>query len=296
MNATAPNLYPSGSSPQPLLPNWWQFTHRKTKKAKPGKRLHPAGSGLRMPLAKRAFDIVVSATILLALLPLFLVVALLIKLESKGPVLYYSYRVGTGYRKFRFWKFRSMRQDADQLLASMKNLNQYQAATTEETVAPGACSCAAEGGTCQSHLIDQHGNRICEKHYYQAKKAREEAAFIKIANDPRITRIGLFIRNTSIDELPQLFNVLRGDMSLVGNRPLPLYEAEKLTTDQFVTRFLAPAGITGLWQVSKRGKGGDMSAEERKALDVEYATNYSFRKDVQILLKTFPALLQKENV
>ncbi|GAB2778664.1 hypothetical protein GCM10027175_16140 [Hymenobacter latericoloratus] len=252
---------------------------------------------MRMPVAKRLFDIVFSSLILLALLPLFLVVALLIKLESKGPVLYYSYRVGTGYRKFRFWKFRSMRPDADQLLASMKNQNQYQAASPEDAaVEPGICACGHEGGACQSHLIDQHGNLICEKHYYQTKKAREEATFIKIANDPRITRIGMFIRNTSIDELPQLFNVLRGDMSLVGNRPLPLYEAEKLTTDQFATRFLAPAGITGLWQVSKRGKGGDMSAEERKALDVEYATNYSFRKDLQILLKTFPALLQKENV
>lgn len=295
MNATAPNLYPSGRAPQPLLPNWWQFTHRKTKKSRSA-RVRSAASGMHMPIAKRAFDIVVSATILLALMPLFLVVALLIKLESKGPVLYYSYRVGTGYRKFRFWKFRSMRQDADQLLSSMKNLNQYQAAAEEETAEPGTCACGTADGSCQSHLIDKHGNLICEKRYYQAKKAREEAAFIKIANDPRITRIGMFIRNTSIDELPQLFNVLRGDMSLVGNRPLPLYEAEKLTTDQFVTRFLAPAGITGLWQVSKRGKGGDMSAEERKALDVEYATNYSFRKDIKILLKTFPALLQKENV
>ncbi|MBB4601023.1 lipopolysaccharide/colanic/teichoic acid biosynthesis glycosyltransferase [Hymenobacter luteus] len=294
MNATAPNLYPSSSAPQPLLPGGWQLTHRPLRKPR---AVRPRGRVMRMPVAKRLFDIVFSSLILLALLPLFLVVALLIKLESKGPVLYYSYRVGTGYRKFRFWKFRSMRPDADQLLASMKNQNQYQAASPEDAaVEPGICACGHEGGACQSHLIDQHGNLICEKHYYQTKKAREEATFIKIANDPRITRIGMFIRNTSIDELPQLFNVLRGDMSLVGNRPLPLYEAEKLTTDQFATRFLAPAGITGLWQVSKRGKGGDMSAEERKALDVEYATNYSFRKDLQILLKTFPALLQKENV
>ncbi|UPL50884.1 sugar transferase [Hymenobacter sublimis] len=296
MNATAPNLYPSGPPPQPLLPSWRPLTHRNPKKTTARKR-SAATRALQMPVAKRAFDILVSASILLALLPLFLLVALLIKLESKGPVLYYSYRVGTGYRKFRFWKFRSMRQDADQLLASVKNLNQYQAAAPATAPAPGACAChAGHDGPCQNHLIDQNGNLICEKYYAQTKKAREEATFIKIANDPRITRIGLFIRNTSIDELPQLFNVLRGDMSLVGNRPLPLYEAEKLTTDQFATRFLAPAGITGLWQVSKRGKGGDMSAEERKALDVEYATNYSFRKDLKILLRTFPALLQKENV
>jgi lipopolysaccharide/colanic/teichoic acid biosynthesis glycosyltransferase len=89
--------------------------------------------------------------------------------------------------------------------------------------------------------------------------------------------------------------VLLGDMSVVGNRPLPLYEAEKITTDQFAARFIAPAGITGLWQVSKRGKG-DMSAEERKLLDVEYAKNYSLKKDIQIIWKTIPALFQKESV
>jgi lipopolysaccharide/colanic/teichoic acid biosynthesis glycosyltransferase len=104
------------------------------------------------------------------------------------------------------------------------------------------------------------------------------------------------LRNTSIDELPQLFNVLIGDMSLVGNRPLPLYEAEKLTNDQSAARFLAPAGITGLWQVSKRGSKGGMSADERKALDVQYARNYSLKSDLTILLKTVPALFQQENV
>ena len=95
--------------------------------------------------------------------------------------------------------------------------------------------------------------------------------------------------------MPQLLNVLKGDMSIVGNRPLPLYEAEQLTTDNASYRFLAPAGITGLWQVTKRGKG-DMSAEERILLDKEYADKYSFWFDVKIMLKTFPALLQTESV
>jgi lipopolysaccharide/colanic/teichoic acid biosynthesis glycosyltransferase len=104
------------------------------------------------------------------------------------------------------------------------------------------------------------------------------------------------MRNTSIDELPQLFNVLKGDMSIVGNRPLPLYEAEKLTTDQFALRFLAPAGITGLWQVTKRGKSGQMSAEERMDLDNEYAKHNSFWHDIKIILRTIPVLFQKENV
>ncbi|SNR91135.1 MULTISPECIES: sugar transferase [Hymenobacter] len=296
MNASAPTIYTPGNTPQPLLPNWRPLMRRRAKKVK--RTTKPSIQRFKMPVSKRIFDIVVSGLILLALLPLFLVVALLIKLESKGPVLYYSYRIGTGYRKFRFWKFRSMRQDADQMLSSIKDLNQYQAAATssEALHAADVCPCCgAAAGTCPDRLIDKSGNLICEKQYQLSKKAQEGATFIKIANDPRITRIGMFIRNTSIDELPQLFNVLMGDMSLVGNRPLPVYEAEKLTTDEFVTRFLAPAGITGLWQVSKRGKG-DMSAEERKALDVEYATNYSFKKDINILLRTFPALLQTENV
>jgi lipopolysaccharide/colanic/teichoic acid biosynthesis glycosyltransferase len=253
---------------------------------------------LRFPITKRIFDTLFAAAILLCLAPLFLLLAILIKLESKGPVFYYSYRVGTGYRIFKFWKFRSMRQDADQLLASMKGLNQYQPVKAEQNtlITFSLCeTCRASGTACQQQLIDTKGELICEREHKLLKKAEEGAAFVKITNDPRITRVGKFIRNTSIDELPQFFNVLCGDMSIVGNRPLPLYEAEKITTDQFAARFIAPAGITGLWQVSKRGKG-DMSEEERKMLDVEYANNYSFLNDIRIVLRTIPALFQKENV
>jgi lipopolysaccharide/colanic/teichoic acid biosynthesis glycosyltransferase len=253
---------------------------------------------LRFPITKRIFDTLFAAAILLCLAPLFLLLAVLIKLESKGPVFYYSYRVGTGYRIFKFWKFRSMRQDADQLLASMKGLNQYQpvkAAQNTQATFSLCDTCRAGGMACQQQLIDTKGELICERAHKLAKKSEEGAAFVKITNDPRITRVGKFIRNTSIDELPQFFNVLCGDMSIVGNRPLPLYEAEKITTDQFAARFIAPAGITGLWQVSKRGKG-NMSEEERKMLDVEYANNYSFINDIRIVLKTIPALFQKENV
>jgi lipopolysaccharide/colanic/teichoic acid biosynthesis glycosyltransferase len=127
-------------------------------------------------------------------------------------------------------------------------------------------------------------------------KKEGDAAFFKLTNDPRITKLGNFLRNSSIDELPQLFNVFKGDMSIVGNRPLPIYEAEKLTTDQFSKRFLAPAGITGLWQVTKRGKGGPMSEDERIGLDNEYADKFSLGMDIKILLMTIPALFQKENV
>ena len=109
--------------------------------------------------------------------------------------------------------------------------------------------------------------------------------FLKIQNDPRITKVGAFLRNTGLDELPQLINVLLGDMSLVGNRPLPLYEAETLTTDRNAQRFLAPAGITGLWQIKKRGRDY-MSAEERIKLDIDYANKYNFMYDLWIMVNT----------
>lgn len=121
------------------------------------------------------------------------------------------------------------------------------------------------------------------------------AKFYKISNDPRVTKVGAFLRNTSLDELPQLFNVLKGDMSIVGNRPLPLYEANTITTDNYSTRFLAPAGITGLWQVNKRGKK-EMSTDERLNLDISYAQQWSFMSDLKIIMKTPKALLQKDNV
>jgi len=116
--------------------------------------------------------------------------------------------------------------------------------------------------------------------------------FFKIKNDPRVTRVGKVIRKTSIDELPQLLNVLKGEMSIIGNRPLPLYEAKKLTKDDWAKRFLAPAGLTGLWQVDERGKD-NLSAEERVNLDVTYAKSVSLFMDLKILLKTVPAMWQR---
>ena len=115
--------------------------------------------------------------------------------------------------------------------------------------------------------------------------------FFKVKNDPRVTKVGYVLRKTSLDELPQLFNVLKGDMSLVGNRPLPLDEGATLTIDHWADRFLAPAGMTGLWQIAKNKD--HMSVSERIALDLEYAKTSSFFLDMKILLRTFPAMLQK---
>ncbi len=251
----------------------------------------------RIPFIKRSFDILVSGIGLLFLIPFFIIIAILIKLESKGPVFYTSKRAGTGYRVFDFFKFRSMYTGADLQLKMLDGQNQYTGAEQDidGKSSSGECQeCAAKGDYCSTPLYIE-GEVICEKRYLLEKQSKNKTAFVKIINDPRVTRVGRFIRKTSIDELPQLFNVLIGDMSIVGNRPLPLYEAELLTSDEWGERFLGPAGITGLWQVNKRGKK-EMSDEERKQLDNQYSRNYSFLGDIKLILQTIPALLQKENV
>jgi lipopolysaccharide/colanic/teichoic acid biosynthesis glycosyltransferase len=217
-------------------------------------------------------------------------IIILLKLESKGPIFYISKRVGMGYKIFDFYKFRSMYVDADQRLKELEHLNQYaeEELPTEETEKNNSTI------TSDTVLIADDAT-ISESEFLKLQKEKQEKPFVKIKNDPRITKVGRFIRKTSLDELPQLFNVLKGDMSIVGNRPIPLYEAEMLTSDRWAERFLAPAGITGLWQVTKRGKS-DMSNEERKELDNIYARNFSFSYDLKIILKTFKALLQTEDV
>ena len=137
---------------------------------------------------------------------------------------------------------------------------------------------------------------MCSSDLIQNKREKEDNSFVKFQNDPRITKVGKIIRKYSIDELPQLFNILKGDMSVVGNRPLPLYEAELLTKDEYIDRFMAPSGLTGLWQVEKRGSSGKLSAEERKMLDIRYSKEFSFWFDVKLIFKTFTAFIQKENV
>lgn len=251
----------------------------------------------KMPLIKRLFDITFASLVLLILSPILLLTAIAIKLESKGPLIYTSKRVGTGYHVFDFYKFRSMYTGAEKKLQDLKHLNQYSAQENGEKngeLDTDCPECKRLGHPC-SPILYIEGKEICENYYLQQKKESPQSAFMKLKDDPRITKVGAFIRKTSIDELPQLFNVIKGDMSIVGNRPLPLYEAELLTSDGWSERFLGPAGITGLWQVYKRGRS-EMSDEERKALDNQYARNNSFWLDLKIILKTIPAVFQKENV
>ncbi len=246
-----------------------------------------------MPVMKRLFDIVFSSLAMLCLSPLLILTAIAIRLESKGPVIYKSKRVGSDYRIFDFLKFRSMYTNADKRLKEFKNLNQYNdehIADEEEVIQTN------ELNDINEIILVSDDYVIPEQEYIAQKIVEKKNSFVKFEHDPRITKVGRFIRKYSIDELPQLINILKGDMSIVGNRPLPLYEAELLTSDEYIDRFMAPAGLTGLWQVEKRGDSGKMSAEERKQLDIQYAKNYSFSLDMKIIFKTLTAFIQKENV
>lgn len=247
----------------------------------------------QLPLWKRIFDILFSGMAILCLSPLLIFTALAIRLESKGAVIYKSKRVGSNYQIFDFLKFRSMYTDADKHLKDFNALNQYQ----QEEEEPDIWGEDIDTDMNEEEILLVSDDFVISEEDYIHKKSKEKSnAFVKLENDPRITKIGRFIRKYSIDELPQLFNILKGDMSIVGNRPLPLYEAELLTSDEHIDRFIGPAGLTGLWQVEKRGEAGKLSAEERKQLDIIYAKTFSFWLDIKIILKTVTAFIQKENV
>lgn len=249
-------------------------------------------NSFRLPLWKRVFDIIFSLVALMFLSPLLLVTACAIAVESKGKIIYKSKRVGSNYQVFDFLKFRSMYSDSDKKLKELNELNQYQSEQDTIELLPDQ---AQENATEEIILVSDDFV-ISEQDYLAQKTIEKKNNFVKLEHDPRITKVGRFIRKYSIDELPQLINILKGDMSIVGNRPLPLYEAELLTSDEYIDRFMAPSGLTGLWQVEKRGESGKLSAEERKQLDIIYAKNFSFWLDVKIILKTFTAFIQKEDV
>ena len=193
-------------------------------------------------IIKRTIDVVLSSIALMLALPMCLLIALAIKLESRGPVLYCAPRVGKKGRKFTFYKFRTMAVDAEKQKERLRALNE------------------------------------------------RSGPVFKITNDPRITRVGFWLRKFSLDELPQLWNVLKGDMSMVGPRPHPLDDYAQYRLEDLRRLDVLP-GITGLWQVSARR---DPSFEKNLALDLDYIENWSPLQDLKILMKTVPAVLRAQ--
>jgi lipopolysaccharide/colanic/teichoic acid biosynthesis glycosyltransferase len=190
---------------------------------------------------KRAFDLAVSVVVIVVGLPVWLLIAALIKLTSPGPVFYRDPRVGLGERTFHLFKFRTMYADAADRRAELLTQNE------------------AEG------------------------------ALFKIRDDPRVTKVGAVLRRLSVDELPNMLNVLRGEMSLVGPRPLPAADYALLEDWHRKRSFVLP-GMTGLWQISGRS---DLSFDDLVRLDFYYLENWSIWLDITILAKTVPAVVSK---
>jgi len=211
----------------------------------PGDRCARHGASSAGDHVKRGVDVAGAAAVLLLVWPMMLIIALLVRLDSRGPAFYQQERVGKGGRRFKVWKFRTMRSEADRELNA---------------------------------LLSQDA----------ALRSQWQAAF-KLRRDPRLTRLGGLLRRTSLDELPQLFNVLRGEMSLVG--PRPIVENETARFGRALDRYLAVRpGLTGLWQVSGRSQ---TSYRRRVAMDVYYVRERSLALDAIIIARTPLAVLSR---
>lgn len=205
--------------------------------------LEPVALDENKLLVKRFLDLILSILILPLILPAMAIIALAIKFDSRGPVLFVQQRVGLKKRIFPMFKFRSMQVDADKLLKEIEHLNE------------------AEG------------------------------PIFKMKNDPRVTNVGKFLRKTSLDELPQLFNVLRGEMSLVGPRPMSIRDVDLFDQGVQRRRFSVKPGITCLWQISGRS---ELPFAKWLELDLNYIENWSIFLDIKILFKTIPAVLMSK--
>jgi lipopolysaccharide/colanic/teichoic acid biosynthesis glycosyltransferase len=196
-------------------------------------------------LGKRTLDVTLSAVLLVVALPALLVIAVLVRASSPGPVLFRQTRVGRAGAPFRMLKFRTMREG------------------------------------CDDSAHREYVRRLL------AGEAEAQDGLYKLGDDPRVTRVGAVLRRLSLDELPQLINVLKGDMALVGPRPALPFEAD-LFPDWATPRYLVAPGVTGLWQVSGRNR---LTMLEGLKLDVAYVEQRTFGVDVRILLRTVPAVL-----
>jgi exopolysaccharide biosynthesis polyprenyl glycosylphosphotransferase len=203
--------------------------------------LQPMRLDLPQMAIKRTMDVVLTTAGLAVVWPLFMLIAVAVKLDSKGPVIFRQRRMGVGGRPFEILKFRTMVVDAEAQKASLQHLNEY-----------------------------------------------SDGRLFKIKRDPRVTRVGRILRRTSLDELPQLWNVLRGEMSLVGPRPCVPEEMATYAPHHMERLFVVP-GVTGPWQVNGRNTITDF--EQVVRLDQEYIRTWSIASDLLILLKTLPSLL-----
>lgn len=193
---------------------------------------------------KRVLDVALAGPGLVVLLPVLALIALMIRLESRGPILFRQSRTGLGGVEFTCLKFRTMVADAEARLEALESRNE------------------SAGGV-----------------------------LFKIRSDPRVTRLGRFLRKSSLDELPQLWNVVRGEMSLVGPRPLQRRDCERLASldrEAYIQRHSVPPGITGAWQVGGRS---DVDSQRMLDLDINYVNDWSLRRDLCILLKTVGVVL-----
>jgi lipopolysaccharide/colanic/teichoic acid biosynthesis glycosyltransferase len=210
-------------------------------------RTGPASS-----LARRTLDVSVAGTVLLVLVPVIVLAALAVRLNSPGPVLFRQRRLGRNMRPFTVLKFRTMKADADSAV---------------------------------------HREYVRQLIGTQPEEPAREGLF-KLAVDDRITRVGRFLRSWSLDEVPQLWNVLRGEMSLVGPRPVIEYEVEQYP-DWYLRRFAVKPGLTGLWQVSGRN---ELSYEDMVRFDIEYAERRSLWLDLRILARTALVVMRRQGV
>lgn len=206
-------------------------------------------------IAKRAFDLVGSSIGLIIFSPIFLLIAILIKLTDKGPIFYKHERIGRADKTFGVYKFRSMKLEY--------------------------CIGENYGG--------EKAKEAFEKIMKDPEKKEEFQEDFKLKDDPRVTKIGKFLRKTSLDELPQFINVFKGEMSLVGPRPIVKDEAEKYGESKYQRTIVKP-GMTGLWQISGRN---DLNYKERSKLDIYYIENWSLLLDIKILIKTFSVFFKK---
>jgi lipopolysaccharide/colanic/teichoic acid biosynthesis glycosyltransferase len=250
------------------------------------------GMGNRISLiCKQAMDMAIAGSLTLISLPLFLITAAAIKLTSRGPVFYVQERVGQSGRRVRFFKFRAMRHDSDDKAHRDFARNFIQGSADDRDQIHGGTNGsssdnrASNPGTRQDHT-NGYSRQTTNGHHTNGTNGHSRV--YKMTADPRVTPVGRFLRRTSLDELPQIFNVLRGEMSMVGPRPPVPYEVEHYQ-EWHKRRLAAKPGITGLWQVSGRSS---VPFDEMVLLDLYYIENRSTTMDLRIMARTLPAMVK----